>query len=188
MYMSGKARDPNDPTNDIFDTIYICFVHAMSVKSFGYVEEYGLRSSGVSFVDEEVFGGNEMVGLTINDMIEKQRDGYGFEIRDPTQGVNIYHVINDYLGLFTRRDSLNHHRTPDKDLDDLDALANFLYEERNEDIRGEVTDGGLVDVINQRHKSGHHPLYKAYLQGKDKYVEPASKTRVSFRDFLNGDD
>lgn len=191
MYMSGKPRDPNDPTNAIWDDKYICFVHAMSIHSDRHVEEYGLRSSGVGFVDEEIFGGNEMVGLSVNDMIEKQRAGYGFELRIPSQGVQIYHVINDYLNCFSKvlsNQSLNYTRMPDDDIKDLDSLADFLYTERNKDIRATRDTGNLFDIVNLRGPKHLHPLYTAYLEETvSKRKKGLPKKRVSFRDHFYGD-
>jgi len=186
MYSSGMKVDPNDPTNEIWDNVYICRLPLEATISDYELSNFGIRTTGIKQLDVDNYNSLATVGLTIDKMVELFRKGVVIRLTTREDTVKVYLTIQRYIGVFTRKMNdftLNHHAYPMDDLKLMDELAGTIYNMASLSIEKERREDtpDLFDLLNAGNDSGKI-LVQAYEEG----VDLKTNGRVSFDDYLEG--
>ena len=127
---SSIAMD--DPRYPIWGRLFLCRVPRISFYSTGYLEQFGLHSSGNRGVDLELAKQPQLVYITINNMIELYEQSQLVSIVKQTDFKTIYEICQDYT--FNAADKLSHaravfqHNIPFVDLVKIDEFAEAVYQ------------------------------------------------------------
>lgn len=127
--MNIYDRAPPDVTAEIFDRRFLSKLPDVSVRSIDEVRMYGTYSTGVKEVDRALTNQWTTVMLTINEMVEKYKDGTMVRITQMGDVKIIYDIITQHLNRmkYFLSYGLNVGKIPIDDLILLDRFANDLY-------------------------------------------------------------
>ncbi|QZA71091.1 hypothetical protein AH06_322 [Erwinia phage AH06] len=130
----------------IFECRYECRIRQRDLYDVDYIQNVGVLSSGIAWLDAEM--DNQLVDkyMTINQMTDCIKNGYNFYVLYPeTYAGIIYKAITDYIRYYGElSDRFPNLQLPDQDdFEVLDGLATKIYElyrcyEKPEELSGVV--------------------------------------------------
>lgn len=176
MKESPKRQNPtpssilmDDPRYPIWGRLFLCRVPRIAHYSTGYLEQFGLHSSGNRNVDLELAKQPQMVYITINDMIEYFHQSLRISIVKRDDVKIVYESCQDYT--FGYAEKLNKtvfgHNAPIQDLVKIDEFAEAVYQHAGheygkefartflpEGVMGEIADlNKLFESIDKKVKN-----------------------------------
>ncbi|AHI60456.1 hypothetical protein RAY_306 [Erwinia phage vB_EamM_RAY] len=152
----------------LFECRYECRIRQRDLYDVDYLQNVGLPSSGIAWLDQEM--DNQLVDmfLTINKMTECVKNGYNFYINYPeTYAGIIYKAITDYIRYYGElSDRFPNLPLPDQDdFEILDQTASKIYTvyrcyEKPEEL------SGIVGRLRRRRRSFdlQNPVAEVELQ------------------------
>jgi hypothetical protein len=145
----------NDPRYPIWGRLFLCRVPRIAYYSTGYLEDFGMHSSGNQNVDRELAKQPQLVYITVNDMIEHFNQSQRISIVKQEDVKTVYEICQDYT--FNFGDRLNRevfaHDVPFGDLIKIDEFAEAVYQyaghEYGEDFaRTFLPDNVMKDIVD----------------------------------------
>lgn len=107
--------------------VRILYLQSLSRK---HIEAYGVRISGIEEIDRYQSQREIVTQMTIDQMFEKHREGATIRVLNYDDTARIYNIINQHLIAWAEYLSrgVNVGNAPLKDLIELDAFANIVYD------------------------------------------------------------